>query len=54
MQVTSVNPDHSELSSVKSEGIKQEVTQLHSIHFVCRDDDDDDDDDDDASVRVSG
>ena len=34
MQVTSVNPDHSELSSVKSEGIKQEVTQVDNIHFV--------------------
>jgi len=31
MQVTSVNPDHSELSSVKSEGIKQEVIQARSI-----------------------
>jgi len=34
MQVNSVNPDHSELSSVKSEGIKQEVTQVHSTDFV--------------------
>jgi len=31
MQVTSVNPDHSELSSVKSEGVKQEVTHKYSL-----------------------
>lgn len=31
MLVTSVNPDHSELSSVKSEGIKQEVTGKHIL-----------------------
>jgi len=30
MQVTSVNPDHSELSSVKSEGVKQEVSRRHT------------------------
>jgi len=31
VQVTSVNPDHSELSSVKSEAIKQEVNETHNI-----------------------
>ena len=34
MQVTSVNLDHSELSSVKSEGIKQEVTKTCAFEFI--------------------
>jgi len=33
VQVTSVNPDHSELSSVKSEGVKQEVSETYIVDF---------------------
>jgi len=36
LQVTSVNPDHhSELSSVKSEGIKQEVNEYDQYTQYC-------------------